>query len=168
MYNGIYYKLSAKQTDLNGTVTSNLKGIDIQYEVAAGMAITQVPKLDFGKIQLLPKPTYYNIVNQTDDLQIKTTDSLVWKLFMSAKPFYRVTEDNQLDKADYLDVLLYYRKPNEAVAITKTSQEVSSSVDLAASASETHGNTTITSFQKVWWNNNNPPEQVSGPIIITA
>ena len=42
------------------------------------MAITQVPKLDFGKILLLPKPKYYNIVTQTDDLQIKATNLLAW------------------------------------------------------------------------------------------
>ena len=172
--NGIHYKLSPNQTNLIGTVTTGLKEITIQYDVADGMAITQVPKLDFGKILLLPKPKYYNIVTQTDDLQIKATNSLAWKLSMSADPFYRVTENNQLDKADSLDGLLYYRKsskdsvlPNNPVPINTIPQEVSSYADLAASASETQGNTTTTNFRKVWWDSSKtPPEQVSGPLLL--
>ena len=171
--NGIHYTLSPNQTDLSGTVTTDLQEINIKYEKGS-IAITQVPKLDFGKIMLLPKPTYYNIVIQTGDLQIKTTGSIVWKLSMSADPFYRVTEDNQLDKNDSLEGLLYYRKPskdsvlpNNPVPINTIPQEVSSYADLAASASETQGDTTTTSFQKVWWDSSKtPPEQVSGPLLL--
>lgn len=173
LFKGTYYTLSPNQTDLSGTVTTDLQEINIKYEKGS-IAITQVPKLDFGKIMLLPKPTYYNIVIQTGDLQIKTTGSIVWKLSMSADPFYRVTEDNQLDKNDSLEGLLYYRKPskdsvlpNNPVPINTIPQEVSSYADLAASASETQGDTTTTSFQKVWWDSSKtPPEQVSGPLLL--
>ena len=173
LFKGTYYTLSPNQTDLSGTVTTDLQEINIKYEKGS-IAITQVPKLDFGKIMLLPKPTYYNIVTQTGDLQIKTTGSIVWKLSMSADPFYRVTEDNQLDKNDSLEGLLYYRKPskdsvlpNNPVPINTIPQEVSSYADLAASASETQGDTTTTSFQKVWWDSSKtPPEQVSGPLLL--
>lgn len=176
LFKGTYYKLSPNQTDLSGTVTTDLQEISIKYEKAGSVAITQVPKLDFGKIMLLPKPTYYNIVTQTDDLQITndTIDPPFWKLRMSADPFYRVTEDNQLDKNDSLKGLLYYRKPskdsvlsNNPVPINTTPQEVSGYADLAASASETQGNTTTTSFQKVWWDSSKtPPKQVSGPLLL--
>lgn len=158
LFKGTYYKLSPNQTDLSGTVTTDLQEINIKYEKAGSVAITQVPKLDFGKIMLLPKPTYYNIVTQTGDLQITndTIDPPFWKLRMSADPFYRVTKDNQLDKNDSLDGLLYYRKsskdsvlPNNPVPINTIPQEVSSYADLAASASETQGNTTTTNFRNV-------------------
>ena len=172
--NGIHYKLSPNQTNLIGTVTTGLKEITIQYDVADGMAITQVPKLDFGKILLLPKPKYYNIVTQTDDLQIKATNSLAWKLSMSADPFYRVTENNQLDKADSLDGLLYYHRlnkdsvlPNNPVPINTEPKEVSNSGDVA-SASETLGNTTTTNFRNVWWERDQDKhlKQVSGPLLL--
>ena len=172
--NGIHYKLSPNQTNLSGTVTTGLKEITIQYDVADGMAITQVPKLDFGKILLLPKPKYYNIVTQTDDLQIKATNSLAWKLSMSADPFYLVTENNQLDKADSLDGLLYYHRlnkdsvlPNNPVPINTEPKEVSNSVDVA-SASETLGNTTTTNFRNVWWERDQDKhlKQVSGPLLL--
>ena len=171
--NGIYYKLSPNQTNLSGTVTTDLKEININYAEAGSMAITQVPKLDFDTIALPPKPTYYNIVTQTDDLQIKTTGSIAWKLSMSAVPFYRVTEDNQLGKADSLDGLLYYRKPskesvlpNNPVPINTEPKEVSNSGDVA-SASETLGNTTTTNFRNVWWDSSKtPPKQVSGPLLL--
>ena len=174
LFKGTYYKLSTNQTDLSGTVTTDLQEINIKYEKAGSVAITQVPKLDFGKIMLLPKPTYYNIVTQTGDLQIKTTGSIAWKLCMSADPFYRVTEDNQLDKNDSLEGLLYYRKPskdsvlpNNPVPINTIPQEVSSYADLAASASETQGNTTTTNFRNVWWDSSKtPPKQVSGPLLL--
>ena len=176
LFKGTYYKLSPNQTDLSGTVTTDLQEINIKYEKAGSVAITQVPKLDFGKILLLPKPTYYNIVTQTGDLQITndTIDPPFWKLCMSADPFYRVTKDNQLDKNDSLDGLLYYRKsskdsvlPNNPVPINTIPQEVSSYADLAASVSETQGNTTTTSFQKVWWDSSKtPPKQVSGPLLL--
>lgn len=172
--NGIHYKLSPNQTNLSGTVTTGLKEITIQYDLADGMAITQVPKLDFGKILLLPKPKYYNIVTQTDDLQIKATNSLAWKLSMSADPFYRVTENNQLDKADSLDGLLYYHRlnkdsvlPNNPVPINTEPKEVSNSGDVA-SASETLGNTTTTNFRNVWWERDQDKhlKQVSGPLLL--
>ena len=177
LFKGTYYKLSPNQTNLSGTVTTDLKEININYEKAGSVAITQVPKLDFGKIMLLPKLTYYNIVTQTGDLQITndTTDPPSWKLYMSADPFYRVTKDNQLDKNDSLKGLLYYRKPNKEsvlpnnpVPINTTLQEVSSYADLAASDSETQGNTTTTNFRKVWWDSSKtPPEQVSGPLLLS-
>ena len=170
--NGIYYKLSPNQTDLSGTVTTDLQEININYAEVGSMAITQVPKLDFDTIALPPKPTYYNIVTQTDDLQIKTTGSIVWKLSMSAVPFSQGSETNQLGKADSLDGLLYYRKPNKEsvlpnnpLPINTIPQEVSNSVDVA-SASETLGNTTTTNFRKVWWDENNPPKQVNGPLLL--
>ena len=170
--NGIHYKLSPNQTNLSGTVTTDLKEININYAEAGSMAITQVPKLDFDTIALPPKPTYYNIVTQTDDLQIKTTGSIVWKLSMSAVPFSQGSETNQLGKADSFDGLLYYRKPNKEsvlpnnpVPINTIPQEVSNSVDVA-SASETLGNTTTTNFRKVWWDENNPPKQVNGPLLL--
>ena len=176
LFKGTYYKLSPNQTDLSGTVTTDLQEISIKYEKAGSVAITQVPKLDFGKILLLPKPTYYNIVTQTGDLQITndTIDPPFWKLCMSADPFYRVTKDNQLDKNDSLDGLLYYHKsskdsvlPNNPVPINTIPQEVSSYADLAASASETQGNTTTTNFRKVWWDSSKtPPKQVSGPLLL--
>ena len=176
LFKGTYYKLSTNQTDLSGTVTTDLQGINIKYEKAGSVAITQVPKLDFGKILLLPKLTYYNIATQTGDLQITndTIDPPFWKLRMSADPFYRVTEDNQLDKNDSLNGLLYYRKsskdsvlPNNPVPINTTPQEVSSYSDLAASASETQGNTTTTNFRNVWWDSSKtPPKQVSGPLLL--
>ena len=176
LFKGTYYKLSTNQTDLSGTVTTDLQEINIKYEKAGSVAITQVPKLDFGKIMLLPKPTYYNIVTQTGDLQITndTIDPPFWKLRMSADPFYRVTEDNQLDKNDSLEGLLYYRKPskdsvlpNNPVPINTIPQEVSSYADLAASASETQGNTTTTNFRNVWWDSSKtPPKQVSGPLLL--
>ena len=176
LFKGTYYKLSTNQTDLSGTVTTDLQGINIKYEKAGSVAITQVPKLDFGKILLLPKLTYYNIATQTGDLQITndTIDPPFWKLRMSADPFYRVTEDNQLDKNDSLKGLLYYRKsskdsvlPNNPVPINTTPQEVSSYADLAASASETQGNTTTTNFRNVWWDSSKtPPKQVSGPLLL--
>ena len=137
------------------------------------MAITQVPKLDFDTITLPPKPTYYNIVTQTDDLQIKTTGSLAWKLSMSAVPFSQGSETNQLDIKDSLDGLLYYRKPskdsvlpNTPVPINTEPKDVSNSVDVA-SASVTNGNTTTTNFRKVWWDSSKtPPKQVSGPLLL--
>ncbi|MCT6844201.1 MAG: hypothetical protein M3Z88_05280, partial [Bombilactobacillus mellifer] len=53
------------------------------------------------------------------------------------------------------------------VPINTIPQEVSSYADLAASASETQGDTTTTSFQKVWWDSSKtPPEQVSGPLLL--
>ena len=170
--NGIHYKLSPNQTNLSGTVTTDLQEININYEEVGSMAITQVPKLDFDTITLPPKPTYYNIVTQTDDLQIKTTGSIAWKLSMSAVPFYRVTEDNQLDIKDSLEGLLYYRKPNKdsvlpnnPLPINTEPKEVSNSVDVA-SASVINGNTTTTNFRKVWWDKNNPPKQVNGPLLL--
>ena len=171
--NGIHYKLSPNQTNLSGTVTTDLQEININYEKVGSMAITQVPKLDFDTITLPPKPTYYNIVTQTDDLQIKTTGLIAWKLSMSADPFYRVTKDNQLDKNDSLDGLLYYRKPNKdsvlpnnPVPINTEPKEVSNSVDVA-SASVTNGNTTTTNFRNVWWDSSKtPPEQISGPLLL--
>ena len=172
LFKGTYYKLSPNQTDLSGTVTTDLQEINIKYEEVGSMAITQVPKLDFGKIMLLPKPTYYNIVTQTDDLQIKTTGSIAWKLSMSAVPFSQGSETNQLGKADSLDGLLYYRKPNKEsvlpntpVPINTEPKEVSNSVDVA-SASVINGNTTTTNFRKVWWDENNPPKQVNGPLLL--
>ena len=170
--NGIHYKLSPNQTDLSGTVTTDLQEININYEEVGSMAITQVPKLDFDTIELPPKPTYYNIVTQTDDLQIKTTGSIAWKLSMSAVPFSQGSETNQLGKADSLDGLLYYRKPNKdsvlpnnPVPINTEPKEVSNSVDVA-SASVTNGNTTTTNFRNVWWDENNPPKQVNGPLLL--
>ena len=170
--NGIHYKLSPNQTNLSGTVTTDLKEINIKYEEVGSMAITQVPKLDFDTITLPPKPTYYNIVTQTDDLQIKTTGSIAWKLSMSAVSFSQGSETNQLGKADSLDGLLYYRKPNKdsvlpntPVPINTEPQEVSNSVDVA-SASVTNGNTTTTNFRNVWWDKNNPPKQVNGPLLL--
>ena len=170
--NGIHYKLSPNQTNLSGTVTTDLKEINIKYEEVGSMAITQVPKLDFDTITLPPKPTYYNIVTQTDDLQIKTTGSIAWKLSMSAVSFSQGSETNQLGKADSLDRLLYYRKPNKEsvlpntpVPINTEPQEVSNSVDVA-SASVTNGNTTTTNFRNVWWDKNNPPKQVNGPLLL--
>ena len=172
LFKGTYYKLSPNQTDLSGTVTTDLQEININYAEVGSMAITQVPKLDFDTIALPPKPTYYNIVTQTDDLQIKTTGSIAWKLSMSAVPFSQGSETNQLGKADSLDGLLYYRKPNKEsvlpnnpVPINTIPQEVSNSVDVA-SASETLGNTTTTNFRKVWWDENNPPKQVNGPLLL--
>ena len=169
--NGIHYKLSPNQTNLSGTVTTDLKEININYAEVGSMAITQVPKLDFDTITLPPKPTYYNIVTQTDDLQIKTTGSIAWKLSMSAVPFSQGSETNQLGKADSLNGLLYYRKPNKdsvlpnnPVPINTEPKEVSNSVDVA-SASVTNGNTTTTNFRNVWWDNN-PPKQVNGPLLL--
>ena len=173
LFKGTYYTLSPNQTDLSGTVTTDLQEINIKYEKGS-IAITQVPKLDFGKIMLLPKPTYYNIVTQTGDLQIKTTGSIAWKLSMSADPFYRVTENNQLDKADSLDGLLYYHRlnkdsvlPNNPVPINTEPKEVSNSGDVA-SASETLGNTTTTNFRNVWWERDQDKhlKQVSGPLLL--
>ena len=171
--NGIYYKLSPNQTNLSGTVTTDLQEININYAEVGSMAITQVPKLDFDTIALPPKPTYYNIVTQTDDLQIKTTGSIAWKLSMSAVPFSQGSETNQLGKADSLDGLLHYRKPskdsvlpNNPVPINTEPKEVSNSVDVA-SASVTNGNTTTTNFRNVWWDSSKtPPKQVSGPLLL--
>ena len=170
--NGIHYKLSPNQTNLSGTVTTDLQEINIKYEEVGSMAITQVPKLDFDTITLPPKPTYYNIVTQTDDLQIKTTGSIAWKLSMSAVPFSQGSETNQLGKADSLDGLLYYRKPNKEsvlpntpVPINTEPKEVSNSVDVA-SASVINDNTTTTNFRNVWWDKNNPPKQVNGPLLL--
>ena len=171
--NRIYYKLSPNQTNLSGTVTTDLQEINIKYEEVGSMAITQVPKLDFDTITLPPKPKYYNIVTQTDDLQIKTTGSIAWKLSMSAVPFSQGSEANRLGKADSLDGLLYYRKPNKdsvlpnnPVPINTEPKEVSNSVDVA-SASVINDNTTTTNFRNVWWDSSKtPPKQVNGPLLL--
>lgn len=165
------YKLAdeTENSNLSGIFDKNISNINIKYQKNGTMAITQIPKLDFGHT-IIPFQNLLPISTQTGQLEV--TDSsdgtINWKLLMCATPFYLVDPSNssQVVTTEKLDDLLKYRSTSaDLKTITDTPQEVSRYSNLAASASTTSGDTVITNFQKVWWSSSDPTKQIAGPML---
>lgn len=164
------YKLADTNPSLTGSFSKNLRDINISYQKHGTLAITQVPQLDFGRILLVARnPSLLPIVNQTNK-KLEVTDStggpVNWKLLMSTTPFYLVNNSDSNQSKNELDSLLKYKiTDNDVKTITNSDMEIGRYSNLPSRASTISGETVTTDFQKIWWSQSDPHQQIKGPMF---
>lgn len=163
------YKLADTNPSLTGSFSKDLSEIKIFYQKHGTLAITQVPQLDFGRILLVARnSSLLPLVKQINKLEVinSTGDPVDWKLLMSTTPFYLVNNSDPNQSKHELDNLLKYKiTDNDVKTITNSDQEIGRYSNLPSRASTTSGETVTTDFQKIWWSQSDPNQQIEGPMF---